>query len=133
MENASKALIMAAEILLGVLLLSLLAMVFYGFNNYQSEVDKNQSAKELYEFNAKFQAYESYEYLTPQDVLSISNMVKDYNKRFGEEGRIQITGVSNPTHNNDFLNPEPESKYKIKIKYSDIDGKVEKIIINKTF
>lgn len=130
MENASKALLMAAEILVGILLLSLAASLFYIFSNYQSEIQSNKNDKELYEFNTEFQVYENVT-LTPQDVLSIYNLVNNYNEKF-QYTQINLTvdgGVSNIKNSNVFLNSE--IKYKMNpIQYDDT-GKVSKITIKK--
>ena len=129
MENASKALLIAAEILVGVLLLSLMSALFFLFNNYQQKTQENINAKELYEFNAKFQAYEEKE-LTPQDVLTIVNMVNEYNQKLDEEA-IKIKGINkkNVKMSSDFLNST--TRYEMKdLKYGR-DGKIYEITIDK--
>lgn len=131
MENASKALLIAAEVLVGILLLSLTATLFYIFSNYQSEFQSTQNEKELHEFNTEFQVYEGIT-LTPQDVLTVYNLVKDYNNKF-EYTQINLTvdgGLSKIKNSNEFLNSG--LKYKMNpIQYDDT-GKVSAIIIKKT-
>lgn len=128
MENASKALLIAAEILVGVLLLSLMAALFFLFDNYQQKTQENINAKELYEFNAKFQAFEGKE-LTPQDVLTIFNMVNEYNLKFDGEEVIGIKGINKNIvkNNSEFLNTT--KRYEIKSLEYGQDGKVYEIII----
>ena len=41
MENASKALIMAAEILLGIILITILIGAYYAWNNLAKNINKN--------------------------------------------------------------------------------------------
>lgn len=114
MENASKALLIAAEVMVGVLLLSLMAALFFLFDNYQQKTQENINLKEVYEFNTKFQVYEDKE-LTAQDVLTIVNMVKDYNEKYGQ-GTIKITTKPIKIENNEkFLNPEKPISYKMTI------------------
>lgn len=60
MENASRALIMAAGVLVGVLLLSLAVYLFTIFGNFGSEMTTQMNEKNLSEFNAQFTKYESY-------------------------------------------------------------------------
>lgn len=134
MENASKALLIIAEVMVGVLLLSLVAAFFFLFDNYQQKTQENINLKELYEFNAKFQAYEEKE-LTPQDVLSIVNMVNEYNLKFDGEKVISINpqGVSLKEIKNDgkFLNTT--TRYEIPengLEYGK-DGRIRRITINK--
>lgn len=132
MENSSKALLIIAEVMVGVLLLSLIAALFFLFDNYQQKTQENINSKELYEFNARFQAYEEKE-LTPQDVLTIVNMVNEYNLKFDGQEVIKIGGINpkNVTNTSDFLNTT--TRYEIPekgLKYGN-DGKIYKIIINK--
>ena len=128
MENASKALLMAAEVLVGVLLLSLMASLFFVFNNYQQKTQENIDSKEVYEFNVKFQEYENVT-LTPQDVLTIINMVKDYNEKYGAE-TIKIDTSIKAENTEKFLNPNNSVNYKMKItEYT--AGRITKITINK--
>lgn len=61
MENASRALIMAAGVLVGVLLLSLAVYLFTIFGNFGSEMTTQMNEKNLSEFNAQFTKYESYQ------------------------------------------------------------------------
>lgn len=133
MENSSKALLMAAEVLVGVLLLSLMATLIYVFTNYQAEITTNQAQKDIYEFNARFQGFENKD-LTAQDVLSLYNLTKDYNKKFDGEIRIsmKVQGITNKeiTASSDFLNADNKKTYVItKIEYNNADGKVKSINI----
>ena len=61
MENASRALLMAAGVLVGVLLLSLAVYLFIIFSNFGSEMTTQMNEKNLSEFNAQFTKYESYQ------------------------------------------------------------------------
>jgi len=60
-ENASRALLMAAGVLVGVLLLSLAVYLFTIFGNFGSEMTTQMNEKNLSEFNAQFTKYESYQ------------------------------------------------------------------------
>lgn len=129
MENASKALLIAAEILVGILLLSLMAGLFFVFDNYQQKTQENINAKEVHEFNSRFQAYENKE-LTPQDVLTIFNMINEYNLKFDGEEVVKIKGINKSKIKNseEFLNTN--IKYEVKeLKYGN-DGKIYQITIN---
>ncbi len=57
MENASKALVIAASILIGLILL---AIFFYELSYVSSttkEINANMKRKEILEFNTQFEAY----------------------------------------------------------------------------
>lgn len=130
MENSSKALLIIAEVMVGVLLLSLVAALFFLFDNYQQKTQENINSKELYEFNARFLAYEDKE-LTPQDVLTIFNMVKEYNLKFDGEEVISIKGIAKSIvkNNSEFLNTT--TRYEIPengLKYGR-DGRIYEITI----
>lgn len=132
MENASKALIMAASVLIGVLILSLMAYLFLFMSNYAGTVEENLYAKETYQFNVQFQEYDEREDLTAQDVITIVNLVNNYNSKF-EQGKndpqaIKITGLTQDRINNILTNNLVTTKtYKCKIKYG--NEKVSQIII----
>lgn len=57
MENASKALIMAASVLLGVMILSIGAYLFYAYSNYSAEAYQKMENNQITEFNAQFLIY----------------------------------------------------------------------------
>lgn len=125
MENASKALLMATSVLIGVLLLSLMAYLFLFMSNYAGTVQDNLNAKEIYEFNVQFQQYEDREDLTAHEVQTIINLVENYNSKFDAKERdpqaIKIIGGNDITL-------ESTSTYKCTITYN--NGKVSKININ---
>ena len=57
MENASKALIMAASVLLGVMILSIGVYLFYVYGNYSAEAYQRMEDNQIAEFNAQFLKY----------------------------------------------------------------------------
>lgn len=89
-ENASRALIMAAGVLVGVLLLSLAVYLFTIFGNFGSEMTTQMNEKNLSEFNAQFTKYESYQdengkwqnTCRAQDVVTIANLAKENNNKY---------------------------------------------------
>ena len=54
MENASKALLMIAGVLLGVLILTIMVYVFNHFGNYNQEVMEEMREKDIQAFNNNF-------------------------------------------------------------------------------
>lgn len=85
MENASKALIIAAEVLIGVLLLTLAVYLFNQTAGFSKTIDDNIEMKNIAEFNVQFTTYEKKNNLTAQDVITLGNLARDYNKT--EEGQ----------------------------------------------
>lgn len=88
MENASKALVIAAEVLIGVIVITLLAYTFQSYGGFSETVNKNIQTKNINEFNTKFENYHKRKDLTPQDVITIANLAKNYNNA---QDRIVIT------------------------------------------
>ena len=82
MENASKALLMSAEVLVGVLIIIVMVYLFVTMQGWAKEVQENIDVKSVYEFNSKFTVYEEREDLTAQDVVSIINLAKSINKKY---------------------------------------------------
>ena len=138
MENASKALLMATSILIGVLLLSFMAYMFFFMSNYSETVQENLYAKEIYEFNTQFQIYDGRSDLTIQDVKSIVNLVNNYNSKFDdEENSIQAIKMNILGENSkvaieneitDILKKYQANTYKCDIEY-DSDGKVSTVTV----
>lgn len=78
MENASKALIMAAEILFGVILLTIFVIAFSAWQNMADGINENIELTKVQEFNSKFEVYVDKE-LTAYDIVTIVNMVNEFN------------------------------------------------------
>lgn len=89
MENASKALIMAATVLMGLLLISLAVYLFATFGNVLTSIATENEATILAQFNAQFSVYDGNDRtFTIQDVVTIASLAKqnndDYNMATGE-------------------------------------------------
>ncbi len=95
MENASKALIIAAEILIGVLLLTLMVFMFHAMGTFSKTVDDNIETKNTSEFNINFEKYRGKTDITAQDIISMGNLARQYNKQMdSEQLQIEVKGVS---------------------------------------
>lgn len=57
MENASKALLMAASVLIGIILISLMVIMFMNSGNVSGSYDKTISQEEISVFNSNFTKY----------------------------------------------------------------------------
>lgn len=87
MENASKALLMAATILISVMLVSLATYLFATFGNYSKNINDNINQKTKQEFNAQFTKYETSEtgeLCTVYDIVTIINLAKNCNDQYEE-------------------------------------------------
>lgn len=90
MENASKALILAAGVLIGILILSLMVYLFSSLTGVALEVQKENNQKVITQFNAEFVQYQSKENVTIYDVVSVKNYAKEINNNRNYDNRIKV-------------------------------------------
>ena len=101
MENASKAIIMAAGVLLGVMLISFAVYLFSTFGSYSNDVYLQMKATRMEAFNSQFTKYYGIEQrenpynsssdkyyngpilCTVQDVVTIAKLARDSNAKYG--------------------------------------------------
>ncbi len=101
MENASKALIMAAGVLLGVMIISFAVYLFSTFGSYSNDVYTQMEATRMEAFNSQFTKFYGTEQrenpydtnsdkyyngpilCTVQDVVTIAKLARDSNSKYG--------------------------------------------------
>ena len=79
MENSSKALLMAGGILMGILLLSGLALAWGRISNMQAKLDDPEKEAQIAEFNKQFSTYEG-ETIYGADIISLIHKIESVNK-----------------------------------------------------
>ena len=79
MENATKAMLIAAGVLIGVMILSLGTALFLELRNYVDVSHDTIRFNELNSFNSKFLKYSGASDLTIQDVVTIANLANENN------------------------------------------------------
>ncbi len=82
MENASKALIMAAGVLIGVLILSLAVYLFATFGAASAEVHEQNAENQISQFNVQFTSYEGRTDITIHDIVTVANLAKNTNDSY---------------------------------------------------
>ena len=83
MENASKALLMAAGILISMLIISLAVYLFANFATVSRNTDKKIEENQLLQFNNQFTKYADTEGgITIYDVVTIANLAKENNQNY---------------------------------------------------
>ncbi len=100
MENASKALIMAAGVLIGIILLSLMVYMFTNFAITSAEVHKENEQNQLNQFNSQFTSYEGKEGLTIYDVVTVANLATENNIYYEHP---QQQGINNTSKDNSYI------------------------------
>ena len=150
MENASKALLMAAGVLMGVVILSLAAYLFVTFSSSADDVKSEIANNQLNKFNSQFLAYEQREDLTVYDILTAVNLAENNNKYYqlepGDTNYITVkvdNSVVNSTDIENKIKPESLEKegemkednlggkslknYRCNVLLSDITGRVNAV------
>lgn len=79
MENASKALIMAAGVLIGILILSLAAYLYVDFGSSAAKINSQMEEQQISQFNSKFTSYEGQKGLTIYDVITVASHARENN------------------------------------------------------
>ena len=150
MENASKALLMAAGVLMGVVILSLAAYLIVTFSSSADDVKSEIANNQLNKFNSQFLAYEQREDLTVYDILTAVNLAENNNKYYllepGDTNYITVkvdNSVVNSTDIEKKIKPESLEKegemkednlggkslknYRCNVLLSDITGRVNAV------
>lgn len=87
MENASKALIMAASVLIGVIIISVGVALFSSFSQFgTSTAEKIEEAKIL-EWNNNYLKYENSNMVTAHDIVSVTNHARQNNLSYELESQ----------------------------------------------
>lgn len=86
MENASKALIMAVSIILGIMIVTFLCFAFGMVKNLNSknmtQIEETETAKFNKEFFKYYENGKDIIEVTSHDIISISNFVKENNSKY---------------------------------------------------
>lgn len=80
MENASKALLIAAGILLTMLIIALLIFARTRISDFYSNEEELKEIDNVTEFNLQFSGYQNRE-VHGYEIISLANKVEDYNRR----------------------------------------------------
>lgn len=79
MENVSRALIIAGEVLIAVLVLSLAGVLIVKFGKFSSDMNGKLAENELNEFNNRFYGMSGRINITADEIASLLNFVKENN------------------------------------------------------
>lgn len=154
MENASKALLMAASVLIAMMVIGIATYVFNMFGTFAKNQEEELYNKQIGEFNAQFTKYETMEEINIHDIITLANYAKDYNNAnevTSSSDNIYITvelqtkgNIENKTTSEknklieddlNFLATNPSKKivYKVtNIQYNEVTERVNKINFSKT-
>ena len=99
MENASKALIMASGVLIGVIILSMAVYLFNVLGRYVADTQRKIDEDEISQFNDKFLKYNGLTNLTIQDVITVKNYALENNNKYGNYN----VSTMRAKNNNDYI------------------------------
>ncbi len=94
MENASKALLMAAGVLIGLMIFSLAAYLFTQFGGTSAQIHENIETSQIEEFNSQFTSYQVQDRVTIHDIVSMANLATQ-NNQYYEFPKQTATGNNN--------------------------------------
>ena len=77
MENASKALLMAGGVLIGILVLSLAVYLYASFSQTYVEVNERNETQKVIKFNNQFTKYINRDNLTIYDIITVVGYGKE--------------------------------------------------------
>ncbi len=83
MENASKALIMAASVLLGMMIIGVATYLFSTFGEYSKNVEQDRINTQMAQFNSQFTKYNGKKDITIHDIISVANLAIENNTNYG--------------------------------------------------
>ena len=94
MENASKALLMAGGVLLGIMVLSLGVLLFTSFGGTSSQIHDNIEENQTTQFNSQFTSYMGKDNVTIHDVVSMAKLATQNNQnyKFAHRAVADVTG-----------------------------------------
>lgn len=116
MENASKALIMAAGVLIGVLIISLAVYLFADFGSTSAEINRQNEQQKIVQFNSQFTSYEDEEgeTWTIYDVITVTGYARENNKYYKDSIYDQVIVKFK---NEELTSYQDDSSYESKIKH----------------
>lgn len=157
MENASKALLMAASVLIGVVIMSLAVYLFTYFSGSVNEMNSQLEDAQVQQFNNQFTSYEAKgKNLTIYDVITVTNLAKENNTYYQLESASEnnfyitvklgntimetksekdLTEMLGSSDELESVNDEPTSgtiqqlkKYKCKTKFNKNTGRINEVV-----
>ena len=107
MENATKAMLIAAGVLIGMMILSLGVALFSELNSYVETSNEQIKFNEQNSFNTQFTKYANMD-LTIQDIVTVANLAHEnnvlYNASIGDPFYITVL-LGGTQIENDIQNP----------------------------
>lgn len=146
MENASQALLIAAGILIGVLVLSLIVYLYVTFGAQAQSISEVINQRQLTKYNAQYTVYDGRSDLSVYDVVTIVNTAHENNEKhkdsntYSQEYQIQVilqgkdlAKVENSNYETEItslIEGNYETKYRCTVNFYADNGKVSRVNIS---
>lgn len=78
MENATKALLIAATVLIAIVMVSIAVYLYSMYSSQAEEYNATITAVEVEKFNSKFDVYVGRDDINAQEIVSVVNLAKEY-------------------------------------------------------
>ena len=140
MENATKALLIAAGVMIGVILISLFTYFYSNAISMQSTYETTLETNRINKINTAFTKYNGRKDLTAQDIVTIYNLAQEYKQTDGINIRIKKDNseiqIAESSSIEDFINQnstgtrDDNSKY---IKHYQATVKLENGLVNEVY
>lgn len=124
MENASKALLMAGGILVGVLILALMVTLFLSSRELSTGYEQTKQSEAVQQFNVNFTKYLG-QNLTIHQVVTICNFAYD-----NKTHKVLVNNNADNPYTVDKIQDNLNEKYTLTIDAYDENGYITKIQIN---
>lgn len=127
MENASKALLMAAGVLIGMLILSLAVFLFIDFGAKSKEIHTEIEATQLTQYNAQYTIYDGRKDITIYEIVTLANLAKENNEYyrdytdFDDYYKVSIKLSTKLLTNQNFQDSEIEEQQKLIEYYNEVN------------
>ena len=128
MENATKALLISAGVLLGIIIISLAVYVFANSAAFGESYESSQEEIRIANYNNKFEIYNTEE-IRIYDIISVLNLSKEYKEKSGDTINVYMgtTLLTQSIDINEQIQINKDEIYRCsRITYND-EGKVNSI------
>ncbi len=128
MENATKALLISAGVLLGIIIISLAVYVFANSAAFGESYESSQEEIRIANYNNKFEIYNKEE-IRIYDIISVLNLSKEYKEKYGDTINVYMgtTLLTQSIDINEQIQINKDEIYRCsRITYND-EGKVNSI------
>ncbi len=136
MENASKALLMAAGILIAILIVTIAVFLFASYSSISESYEETTQTTEIQKFNENFTRYLDRDDVTIQEIVTLYNYIKEYKEKTDGEIEVAITynGISESDLKNsaEAIKNYQDKKFSVQILSYDSQGRVSSIRISKS-